>query len=329
MISKEYATNLESLTNDFGTAWYQLMSRDIGPRTRCLGEELPIEIQPWEKHMAFGPLSTPKPDYIPIRIAIQNSIDETPSNIASFATLAIQCASTFRSSDYQGGCNGAAIRFPPSIDWDTNNGAHASLVLLEPIKNGFPNVSWSDLIILAGQTAMEAAGGNPLPFCGGRVDVENGDKSVGLEPKIYNNNTYDSVMYDISNKGLSLAEGIALFATPNLPLANIITIDGVITTDNSISLSKRASVANENNSYQISNALFVELNDTDPNSVLLMGDLGNIVNQFANDNEYFLEQYAKAYNYLMTADLFAGPTKNACQGVSDPTIKGQTGLRGR
>ena len=62
-------------------------------------------------------------------------------------------------------------------------------------------MSWSDLIVLAGQTAIEAAGGTPMPFCGGRSDSENGSKSEGLEPRIYNNNTYDSVMYDITNKG--------------------------------------------------------------------------------------------------------------------------------
>ena len=95
---------------------------------------------------------------------------------------------------------GAAIRYSPSIDWPTNTGAVDYLKLLEPIKDEFSEVSWSDLIVLAGQTAIEAAGGYPMPFCGGRSDSDNGDKSIGLEPRIYNNNKYDSIMYDITNK---------------------------------------------------------------------------------------------------------------------------------
>jgi len=110
-ISREYASDLKVLDKDFGMAWYQLMSRDVGPRTRCLGDELP-PIQPWEEGTALGPLSTDKPNYIPIRAAIQESIEDEPLNIAAFATLAIQCASTFRSSDYRGGCNGAFYSLP-------------------------------------------------------------------------------------------------------------------------------------------------------------------------------------------------------------------------
>jgi catalase (peroxidase I) len=81
-----------------------------------------------------------------------------------------------------------------------NAGAADYLKLLEPIKDEFSGVSWSDLIVLAGQTSIEAAGGYPMPFCGGRSDTDNGDKSIGLEPRIYNNNTYASIMYDIANK---------------------------------------------------------------------------------------------------------------------------------
>jgi catalase-peroxidase len=95
---------------------------------------------------------------------------------------------------------GAAIRYSPSIDWPTNAGAADYLKLLEPIKDEFSDVSWSDLIVLAGQTVTEAAGGYPIPFCGGRSNADNGDKSIGLEPRIYNNNTYDSIMYNIANK---------------------------------------------------------------------------------------------------------------------------------
>ena len=84
--------------------------------------------------------------------------------------------------------SGAAIRYSPSIDWPENESASSSLALLAPIKIEFPDITWSDLIVLAGQTAIESAGGLSMPFCGGRVDANNGDKSIGLEDKIYNNN---------------------------------------------------------------------------------------------------------------------------------------------
>ena len=139
-----------------------------------------------------------------------------------------------------------------------------------------------------------------MPFCGGRVDSDNGVKSDGLEPRIYNNKTYDSVMYEISNKGMALAEGVALMATPNMDT------DG-------------------EGAYTLSNELFIiMLQSTDENDVLFNGKLGEIANEFAGNNEYFLEQYAKAFNYLVTADLFDGPTMNACQDVFDLTLEGQT-----
>lgn len=138
-----------------------------------------------------------------------------------------------------------------------------------------------------------------MPFCGGRVDSDNGVKSDGLEPRIYNNKTYDSVMYEISNKGMALAEGVALMATPNMDT------DG-------------------EGAYTLSSDFFINLQSTDENNVLFTGKLGEIANEFAGNNEYFLEQYAKAFNYLVTADLFDGPTMNACQDVFDLTLEGQT-----
>jgi len=334
-ISREYAKSLTNLTRDFGTAWYQLMSRDVGPRSRCLGDELP-PMQPWELTMGpvDRPLTTPKPDYIPVRSAIQKSIDDEPSNIAAFATLARQCASTFRSSDYQGGCNGAAIRFPPSIDWPTNEGAAEYLQLLEPIKDTFPDVSWSDLIVLAGQTAIEEASGgsNPMPFCGGRSDSENGSKAHGLEPRMYNNNTYDTILYDIANKGMSLAEGVALMATPD---PKYYKLDGGDADDSStgsgssVTASVRAATTSDagSSAYTLSNQFFVRMKESSSDTEeqdWFKGDIANVAEQFINDNDYFLEQYTKAYNYLMTADLFDGPTRNACQDVNDFTLVGQT-----
>lgn len=88
------------------------------------------------------------------------------------------------------GCNRAAIRFPPSIDWIRN----------KDTKNEFPQITWLDLTVLAGQTAIEASGGKAMPFCGGRADSTNGLKSDWLELRIFVNSTYHSILYDITNK---------------------------------------------------------------------------------------------------------------------------------
>lgn len=152
-------------------------------------------------------------------------------------------------------------------------------------------MSWADLIVLAGQTAIEAAGGNPMAFCGGRVDAENGDASVGLEPVVYNNNLVTTAVYDIAQKGFSMEEGVALYATP---------ADG---------------------STELSNQYFIDLKEEGGDSPLLSETLAPIVDAFANDNDHFLSTYAMAWNYMVTSDLFDGPKKNACEGVNVPTKK--------
>mmetsp|Transcript_30722 Transcript_30722/g.92000 ORF Transcript_30722/g.92000 Transcript_30722/m.92000 type:complete len:181 (-) Transcript_30722:914-1456(-) len=102
-LTSEYAEDLGAITKDFGEGWYQLMSRDMGQRERCLGDELP-EMQAWET--SLGPLKSSLPDYVPVRKMIQKSIGDDENNLSLFAQLAMQCSNTFRQTDYRGGCNG-------------------------------------------------------------------------------------------------------------------------------------------------------------------------------------------------------------------------------
>lgn len=95
---------------------------------------------------------------------------------AAFIKLAWQCAATFRRSDYQGGCNGARVRFDPQASWPVNRGMNAVLDVLHPVKDAFPTLTWADLIVFAAHVAIAdaaaaAAAPAPNPFCPGRSDA--------------------------------------------------------------------------------------------------------------------------------------------------------------
>jgi len=261
--SMEYAQNQTALDNDFASSWYQLMHGDMGPPTRCLGDDA-LPPQPWQQTLPPPPVELP--NYAPIRAKVQDMINSDPSKISAFTQLALGCANTFRETDYRGGCNGARVRFSPEINWPYNSGAEATLDVLEDVKMTYPEVSYSDLIVLAGQTAIESAGGNAVSFCGGRVDADNADGSDILAPRTYAT-PYITVRDDMQVKGLSYREGVALGAAP------------------------------KNGTNTLSNQFFVDLkagngNFTDNEKALLEGEFAPIVDLYIRDNGLFLSEFA-------------------------------------
>jgi len=179
-----YAKDPAELNKQFAAAWYKLTTRDMGPVTRCMGDMVP-PAQPFQ-----FPLPAPLPpselaDFDEVKKSVQKVI-RTPKPSIIFADhgsygplflrLAWQCANTFRQTDYMGGCNGARLRLEPQISWPQNAALDKALELLSPIKESFgAGLSWADLIVLAGTTALEDAaaesGGIDIPFTGGRTDV--------------------------------------------------------------------------------------------------------------------------------------------------------------
>lgn len=179
-----YAKDPAELNKQFAAAWYKLTTRDMGPVTRCMGDMVP-PAQPFQ-----FPLPAPLPpselaDFDEVKKSVQKVI-RTPKPSIIFADhgsygplflrLAWQCANTFRQTDYMGGCNGARLRLEPQISWPQNAALDKALELLSPIKESFgAGLSWADLIVLAGTTALEDAaaesGGIDIPFKGGRTDV--------------------------------------------------------------------------------------------------------------------------------------------------------------
>jgi len=171
-IVREYAEDASQFKIDFGRAWEKLINRDLGNKN-CHVEDQYQE---------------PLLNYSHVKSAIQAQF--TPANLKDWGGLYIRlawhCAGTFRITDYNGGCNGARIRYSPEKDWGSNINIDNALGRLQEIKTDFgPNLSWADLIIISGNAAIEEMGGLPMEFCHGRLDETDGNKSAYLNPEIY------------------------------------------------------------------------------------------------------------------------------------------------
>ena len=182
-IVQEFSGNLEGFDQEFARAWYKLTTRDMGPRSRCLNADAP-EPQDWQYPLPG--LTQSPPDFSEVKARLDELLSSDTTTFGSFTRLAWQCASTFRVTDYQGGCNGARIRQDPATGWEVNVNLDLALSLLEPIMDEFsPALSWSDLIVLAGTTALEKASDTVMPFCSaGRVDDQSGQAWRFLEPRV-------------------------------------------------------------------------------------------------------------------------------------------------
>ncbi len=180
-IAKRFAERPEEFNIAFAKAWFKLTHRDLGPRARYLGPEVPREDLIWQ-----DPL--PKVSYKPIDAkdvtALKSKILASGLTGSELVRTAWASASTYRGTDMRGGANGARIRFAPQKDWEANNPAELSKVLqrLEAIQKEFngaagtKKVSLADLIVLGGVAAIEDAAkkaGTPVqvPFTPGRVDA--------------------------------------------------------------------------------------------------------------------------------------------------------------
>ncbi|KAK3368474.1 bifunctional catalase/peroxidase [Podospora didyma] len=192
-IAERFLKNPDQFADAFGRAWFKLLHRDMGPRSRWLGPEVPSEKLLWE-----DPL--PKVNYALIDdsdvAALKSAILATGVAPSKLISTAWASASTFRGGDKRGGANGARIRLAPQKDWEVNNPAQLAEVLsaLEGVQNKFNSssgdkkVSLADLIVLGGVAAIEKASGVSVPFTPGRTDATQEETDVEsfshLEPRI-------------------------------------------------------------------------------------------------------------------------------------------------
>lgn len=181
-ISRHFYENPDEFADAFARAWFKLTHRDMGPRSRYLGPEVPAEELIWQDPI---PAITHKLiDEQDISV-LKSMILTSGLSVSELVSTAWASASTFRGSDKRGGANGARIRLAPQKDWEANNPAQLAKVLgtLAGIQNSFNDaradgkmVSLADLIVLGGSAGIEQAGKNAgfdlnVPFTPGRADA--------------------------------------------------------------------------------------------------------------------------------------------------------------
>jgi len=164
-ISKRFHENPEEFADAFARAWFKLVHRDMGPRSRYLGPEVPEEELIWQDPVPEG-----NTDYDVH--AIKAKISESGLSVQEMVETAWASASTFRGSDMRGGANGARVRLSPQKDWEANKPEQLAKVLgsLEPIAAD-SGASLADVIVLAGNVGIEQASGVEAPFTAGRGDA--------------------------------------------------------------------------------------------------------------------------------------------------------------
>jgi catalase-peroxidase len=173
-ITRRWLDHPEELHDAFVRAWFKLLHRDMGPRSRWLGPEIPKEVLIWE-----DPVPQPEGEIIGESeiSTLKKQILDAGIEPAKLIRTAWASAASFRGSDKRGGANGARIRLAPQKDWEVNNPKELAEVLkaLESIQSKFnggsKKVSLADLIVLAGTAAVEKAAGVSVPFTPGRTDA--------------------------------------------------------------------------------------------------------------------------------------------------------------
>ena len=164
-ISKHFHENPEEFADAFAKAWYKLLHRDMGPKKRYLGPEVPQEELIWQDPVPDG-----NSDYnVDV---VKDQIKNSGLSLQEMIETAWASASTYRHTDMRGGANGSRIRLAPQKDWEVNKPEQLSRVLsvLDPIAKQ-NNASLADVIVLAGNVGIEKVTGKSLSFNAGRGDA--------------------------------------------------------------------------------------------------------------------------------------------------------------
>ncbi len=216
-ISRRFLENPQQFADAFARAWFKLTHRDMGPRARYLGPEVPAEELIWQD--PIPPIDHPLIDEHD-RAALTQKVLASGLSVSELVSTAWASAATFRGSDKRGGANGARIRLAPQKDWESNQPAALARVLktLEDIQTEFNNaqrggkrVSMADLIVLAGCAGVEQGARNAghdvhVPFTPGRMDATPAQTDVQsmavLEPVADGFRNYQQARYAVPAEAL-------------------------------------------------------------------------------------------------------------------------------
>jgi catalase-peroxidase len=216
-ISRRFLENPDQLADAFARAWFKLTHRDMGPRTRYLGPEVPAEELIWQ-----DPIPAVNHKLIGARdiASLKGKVLASGLSVSELVSTAWASASTFRGSDKRGGANGARIRLAPQKDWEVNQPAQLAKVLktLQGIQRSFnraqsggKKVSLADLIVLAGCAGVEQAAKNAghkvtVPFAPGRMDASQEQTDAAsfavLEPVADGFRNYQKTRYAVRTEEL-------------------------------------------------------------------------------------------------------------------------------
>ena len=323
-ISERYHQNPQELADAFSRAWYKLLHRDMGPKIRYQGPEVPEEEMIWQDPIPLG--ST---DYD--ISAVREDLKSCGLSALELIETAWASASTFRGTDMRGGANGARIRLAPQKNWDANKPEQLTRVLnvLKPIAENH-NASLADVIVLAGGIGIEMACGIEVAFSPGRGDAleeqTDGESFAVLEPMADGFRNYQKTDFTVSPEEMLLdrAHMLGLTASEMTVLVGGFRSLGISSSGHGIWNTE----GNLNNDwFNILLDMNVEWSSTGPNSYeakdrnsgkvlrtatrvdLVFGsnsELRALAEVYAQEDnkDKFVTDFISAWNKVMNADMF-------------------------
>ena len=345
-ISRRFLEHPEEFADAFARAWFKLTHRDMGPKSTYLGPEIPKENLVWQDPISA--LNHPIINNADIAV-LKTQLLSSGISISEMVTTAWASASTYRNSDRRGGANGARIRLAPQKDWEVNNPKQLAKVLAayEKIQKEFNNkakdgkkVSMADLIVLAGNIAVEEAAKNAgmtitVPFTAGRMDAtqEQTDATsfAVLEPMADGFRNYLKTKYTVPTEALMVDK--AQLLTLSAPEMTVL-LGGMRSLHANFDNSNNGIFSNKKD--QLNNEYFVQLLDINTTwkaadateeifegrdrktgelkykatrADLIFGsnsELRAVAEVYASNDakEKFVKDFAKAWNKVMNLDRF-------------------------
>ena len=325
-ISKHFHENPDKFQDAFARAWFKLLHRDMGPRTRYIGPEVPKEELIWQDPIPAGNSNY---DIDKVKSLILSS----ELSIQEMVETAWASASTFRNSDMRGGANGARIRFEPQKNWEVNKPNQLSKVLdiYEKISKE-TGASIADVIVLGGNAAIEKASGETVPFVKGRGDASeeqtDSESFNVLEPEADGFRNYQKADYTVSPEEMMLnrAQLLGLTAPEMTVLYGGMRSLGISSNGYSFFTNNPGKLSNDffinlldmsvewkpngsNSSYEAINRSSGEKTRTASRADLVFGSnsqLRALAEFYASHDskQQFINDFINAWNKVMNADRF-------------------------